>query len=117
MSQWIPINTARRLESVGTDREVRGWVRTRRDSKGGFSFLEINDGSCFGNLQVVAPGELDNYAADVQRLTAGCSVVIEGELVESPAKGQATEMHATSVRVVGWADPETYPLQKETSFI
>ena len=53
MSQWISISDARKLESVGPDREVRGWVRTRRDSKGGFSFLEINDGSCFGNLQVV----------------------------------------------------------------
>jgi asparaginyl-tRNA synthetase len=113
MSQWIPINGARQLEAVGTDREVRGWVRTRRDSKGGFSFLEINDGSCFGNLQVVVPGELENYAADVQRLTAGCSVVVQGELVESPAKGQATEMHATAIRVVGWADPEFYPLQKK----
>lgn len=113
MSQWIPINAARQVESVGPDREVRGWVRTRRDSKGGFSFLEINDGSCFGNLQVVVPGELENYAEDVQRLTTGCSVVIDGEVVESPAKGQATEMHATALRVVGWADPDTYPLQKK----
>lgn len=113
MSQWIPVNAARQVESVGPDREVRGWVRTRRDSKGGFSFLEINDGSCFGNLQVVVPGELENYAEDVQRLTAGCSVVIDGELVESPAKGQATEMHATALRVVGWADADTYPLQKK----
>jgi asparaginyl-tRNA synthetase len=113
MSQWIPINAARQIESVGPGREVRGWVRTRRDSKGGFSFLEVNDGSCFGNLQVVVPGELENYAEDVQRLTAGCSVAIDGELVESPAKGQATEMHATALRVVGWADPETYPLQKK----
>jgi asparaginyl-tRNA synthetase len=56
---------------------------------------------------------LENYAADVQRLTAGCSVVVQGELVESPAKGQATEMHATAIRVVGWADPEFYPLQKK----
>ena len=113
MSQWIPVNAARQVESVGPDREVRGWVRTRRDSKGGFSFLEINDGSCFGNLQVVVPGELENYAEDVQRLTVGCSVVIDGELVESPAKGQATEMHATALRVVGWADADTYPLQKK----
>ena len=101
MSQWIPIKAARQIESVGSGREVRGWVRTRRDSKGGFSFLEVNDGSCFGNLQVVVPGELENYVEDVQRLTAGCSVVIDGELVESPAKGQATEMHATALRVVG----------------
>ena len=113
MSPWISIREARKPESIGSDREVRGWVRTRRDSKGGFSFLEINDGSCFGNLQVVVPAELDNYAADVQRLTAGCSVVVIGDLQESPAKGQATELHANVVRVVGWADPETYPLQKK----
>jgi asparaginyl-tRNA synthetase len=88
-------------------------VRTRRDSKGGFSFIEVNDGSCFGNLQIVAPGELSNYADEVQKLTAGCSVVVTGELQESPAKGQQTELHATEIRVLGWADPETYPLQKK----
>lgn len=113
MSQWISIRAARQLSSKGGDREVRGWVRTRRDSKGGFSFLELNDGSCFGNLQVVVPGELENYESDVQRLTAGCSVVVRGDLQESPAKGQETELHATELRVVGWADPETYPLQKK----
>lgn len=113
MSQWISVKAARQSESVVGDCEVRGWVRTRRDSKGGFSFLEINDGSCFGNLQVIAPADLDNYSSDVQRLTAGCSVVVVGALQESPAKGQATELHATSLRVVGWADPETYPLQKK----
>ncbi|MGB1924947.1 MAG: asparagine--tRNA ligase [Rubripirellula sp.] len=113
MSQWISIRAARQLSSKGGDREVRGWVRTRRDSKGGFSFLELNDGSCFGNLQVVVPGELENYESDVQHLTAGCSVVVRGDLQESPAKGQETELHATELRVVGWADPETYPLQKK----
>ncbi|MBL6724588.1 MAG: asparagine--tRNA ligase [Rubripirellula sp.] len=113
MSQWISVKSARQIESKGSDLEVRGWVRTRRDSKGGFSFVEINDGSCFGNLQVVVPSDLDNYEMDVQRLTAGCSVVVKGDLQESPAKGQATELHATEVRVIGWADPETYPLQKK----
>ncbi|MEM9586047.1 MAG: asparagine--tRNA ligase [Planctomycetota bacterium] len=113
MAQWISIADARQEASVGDDREVRGWVRTRRDSKAGFSFIEVNDGSCFGNLQVVAPGELANYADDVQKLTAGCSVVVIGNLVPSPAKGQATELQATAVRVLGWADPETYPLQKK----
>ena len=113
MSDWISVADARKETAVGPDREVRGWVRTRRDSKGGFSFIEINDGSCFGNLQIVAPQDLANYADDVQKLTAGCSVVVRGELVESPAKGQATEMHASEVRVLGWADGETYPLQKK----
>ncbi|TWU41784.1 asparagine--tRNA ligase [Novipirellula artificiosorum] len=110
---WIRIVDARKPVSAGTSCEVRGWVRTRRDSKGGFSFIEVNDGSCLGNLQVVAPSELANYAEQVQKLTAGCSVVIGGKLEASPAKGQATELHANSVRVLGWADPETYPLQKK----
>ncbi len=110
---WMLIEKARRAESIAVDVEVRGWVRTRRDSKGGFSFLEINDGSCFGNLQVVAPATLDNYAGEVQKLTVGCSVVIRGELKLSPAAGQATEMHAADVRVIGWCDAEEYPLQKK----
>ena len=93
--------------------EIRGWVRTRRDSKGGFSFLEINDGSCMGNLQVIVPAELGNYQSEVLKLGAGCSVVVEGELKASPAKGQATELAARSVRVLGWADPVAYPMQKK----
>ncbi len=113
MSDWIPVKQARLAESAGRPCEIRGWVRTRRDSKGGFSFIEVNDGSSLGNLQVVAPGELDNYASEIQKLTAGCSVVVRGELQASPAKGQATELHASAVRVLGWADPETYPLQKK----
>jgi asparaginyl-tRNA synthetase len=113
MTQWILVDRARTAEMIDSEAEIRGWIRTRRDSKGGFSFLEINDGSCFGNLQVVVPGELENYESDVKRLTAGCSVVVVGTIQASPASGQATEMHATSVRVLGWADPETYPLQKK----
>ena len=113
MTDWIDIADARRAAAIGRDVEVRGWVRTRRDSKGGFSFIEVNDGSSLGNLQVVAPGELSNYASDVQKLTSGCSVVVRGTVQESPAKGQATELHASDVRVVGWADPEAYPLQKK----
>ncbi len=110
---WISVRQARSVDALGQPREVRGWVRTRRDSKGGFSFLEINDGSCLGNLQVVAANELENYETEIQKLSAGCSVVVRGELKESPAKGQATELHAEQVRVLGWADPETYPLQKK----
>jgi len=110
---WISVRGARSVDAVGQMREIRGWVRTRRDSKGGFSFLEVNDGSCLGNLQVVAAAELPNYENEIQKLTAGCSVVVRGELKESPAKGQATELHADEVRVLGWADPESYPLQKK----
>jgi asparaginyl-tRNA synthetase len=109
----LTVARAREAESVAPDVEVRGWVRTRRDSKGGFSFLEINDGSCFGNVQVIAPGELANYESEVKRLTAGCSVAVTGELRESPAKGQATEIEATEIKVIGWADSETYQLQKK----
>ncbi len=111
--QWLLIREARLEATAGKTVEVRGWVRTRRDSKAGFSFIELNDGSCFGNLQVVAPGELENYADEIQKLTVGCSVVVQGKIEASPAKGQATELHATAVRVVGWCDGETYPLQKK----
>jgi asparaginyl-tRNA synthetase len=104
---------ARRVESVGRRVVLRGWVRTRRDSKGGFSFIELNDGSSQGNVQVVAPGELPNYEGVVKHLHTGASIVVEGEVKESPAKGQPTEVHATRVELVGDADPESYPLQKK----
>ncbi len=107
------IAAARRLTNLPLAVEIRGWVRTRRDSKAGFSFIEINDGTSLGNLQVVAPADLSNYTGEIQKLTAGCSVVVNGELRQSPAKGQATELHATEVRVIGWCDGETYPLQKK----
>ena len=110
---WLSVADARKIESVQNGVEVRGWVRTRRDSKGGFSFVEINDGSSFGGLQIVVPAELENYATEVQRLSAGCSVVVRGELKASPASGQETELHASELRILGWADPETYPLQKK----
>jgi hypothetical protein len=91
---------------------VRGWVRTRRDSKAGLSFVHVSDGSSFHPLQVVAPSALVNYVTEVQRLTAGCSVEATGTIVPSPAKGQPFEMQATEVRVVGWVDdPDTYPIQ------
>jgi asparaginyl-tRNA synthetase len=91
---------------------VRGWVRTRRDSKAGLSFVHVTDGSCFHPVQVVAPAALANYASQVQRLTAGCSVQATGTIVPSPAKGQPFEMQASEIRVVGWVDdPDTYPIQ------
>src|SRR5437763_15447870 len=91
---------------------VRGWVRTRRDSKAGLSFVHVSDGSCFHPVQVVAPAALPNYASEVQKLTAGCAVEATGTIVPSPAKGQPFEMQASAIRVVGWvADPDTYPIQ------
>jgi asparaginyl-tRNA synthetase len=109
----ISVAQARKAESAGKQAKVQGWVRTRRDSKGGFSFLELNDGSSFGNLQVVADNKLANYDSDVLKLHVGCSVTVEGEIKASPAKGQATELHASSLVVHGWAEPATYPMQKK----
>lgn len=95
----------------GTEVIVRGWVRTRRDTKS-LSFLNVNDGSCFAPLQVIVPNTLSNYEQEVLRLTAGCSVITRGTIVPSRGKGQAVELRATSVEVVGWVDdPETYPMQ------
>src|SRR5262245_50608934 len=109
----ITIADARRIEAVGRKVILQGWVRTRRDSKGGFSFIELNDGSSQGNVQVVAPGELPNYESEVRHLHTGASVVIEGEVKASPAKGQATEVHANRVQVLGGAPADSYPLQKK----
>jgi len=93
---------------------VAGWVRSRRDSKAGLSFIAVNDGSNFDGIQVVAPDSLANYESDVKKLSAGCSVRINGTLVESAGKGQSVEIQATDVIVVGWVDePETYPIAKK----
>jgi asparaginyl-tRNA synthetase len=91
---------------------VRGWVRTRRDSKAGISFVNVSDGSGFHPVQVVAPSTLPNYTDEVLRLTAGCAVEATGTIVSSPAKGQPFEMQASRIEVVGWVDdPDTYPIQ------
>ncbi|MEM9083451.1 MAG: asparagine--tRNA ligase, partial [Planctomycetota bacterium] len=90
---------------------VQGWVRTRRDSKAGLSFINLNDGSCFGDLQIVAPADLSNYEAEIQHLTTGASIRATGELVESQGKGQTVELKADSVEVIGHVeDPDTYPV-------
>ena len=102
---------------VGSEVTIGGWVRTVRTSKGGFSFLAVNDGSCFGQIQVVADKDLPNYDDQILHLTAGCSVLVTGTLVESPAKGQRVELRAGEVRVLGTADAESYPIQpKRHSF-
>ena len=91
---------------------VRGWVRTRRDSKAGLSFVNVSDGSCFAPIQVVAPSTLSNYESEIRHLTAGCSVVARGTLVPSQGQGQSFEIQAEAIQVVGWVeDPETYPIQ------
>jgi asparaginyl-tRNA synthetase len=91
---------------------IRGWVRTRRDSKAGISFVNVSDGSSFHPVQVVAPSTLPNYVEEVLKLTAGCAVEATGSIVASPAKGQPYEMQAAAIRVVGWVeDPDSYPIQ------
>ena len=93
---------------------IAGWVRTRRDSKGGFSFIELNDGSCFGNIQVLAENTLKNYNSEITKLLTGASVSVTGRLVESPGSGQSVEIHADKVKVLGFCKQEDgYPLQKQ----
>jgi len=109
----LSVAQARQAAFAGRDVRLQGWIRTRRDSKGGFSFLELNDGSSLANIQVIAEAALPNYESEIKHLAAGCSVTVEGQLKASPAKGQATEVQAARVVVHGWADPEAYPLQKK----
>lgn len=97
--------------AVGETVTVSGWIRTRRDSKAGFSFLAVNDGSCFDNIQVIAENTLENYTNEILKLTTACSVTCEGELCESQGKGQAYEIKAKKVQVLGFVeDPDTYPM-------
>ncbi len=109
----ISVKNARDESSIGKTGKLQGWVRTRRDSKAGFSFIEINDGSSQGNIQIIAPADLENYESEIKRLTAGCSISAEGEIKESGGRGQKTEMQAAQISVHGWADPDEYPLQKK----
>ena len=104
--------------AIGERATVQGWIRTRRDSKAGLSFLAVHDGSCFPTFQVVAPNTLANYESEVLHLTAGCAVTITGTLAESQGRGQSVELQADEVTVVGWVDdPDTYPIQpKQHSF-
>ncbi len=91
---------------------VRGWVRTRRDSKAGLSFIHVLDGSSIDPLQIIASAELDDYESVIRKITTGCAIEAHGELCESPAKGQRVELQADKVSVVGWVeDPDTYPMQ------
>lgn len=103
---------------IGRKATVRGWVRTRRDSKAGLSFIALHDGSCFATMQVVAPNDLANYESEIQKLTSGCAIIATGEVVESQGKGQDVEIKAESIEVVGWVDdPDTYPIsQKRHTF-
>jgi len=118
----MPASTIKQLLSgaidTGNEVTVEGWIRTRRDSKAGFSFLAISDGSCHSTIQVVAPSDLDNYESEVLKITSGCAVRATGELVESMGRGQSVEIQATRVEIVGWVEnPDSYPIQpKRHSF-
>ncbi|HMA65743.1 MAG TPA: asparagine--tRNA ligase [Chitinispirillaceae bacterium] len=107
----IRISDILKYDKSGLELVVNGWVRTRRDAKG-FCFLEINDGSCLANLQVIAPETLPDYDTLIQKITTGSSVSVQGKLVDSPAQGQKFELHALSLDVLGLA-PQDYPLQKK----
>src|SRR5438094_10062219 len=100
----ITVAEARKVEAVGRRVRLQGWVRTRRDSKGGFSFIELNDGSSQGNVQVLAGATLPNYESEIKKLPTGASITVEGEVQASPAKGQATEVHHENLLVPGRAD-------------
>jgi asparaginyl-tRNA synthetase len=104
--------------AVGAHATVQGWIRTRRDSKAGLSFLAVHDGSCFDALQVVAPATLGNYQDEVLHLTAGCAVSVIGTVAASQGQGQVVELLADEITVVGWVDdPDTYPISpKRHSF-
>ena len=99
---------------IGSDVVIEGWVRSRRTSKGGFSFVHINDGSCLSNIQAVADGALANYDEEITEISTGCSVRVSGEVAASQGKGQDREIQARQVEILGWVDePETYPIAKK----
>lgn len=105
------ISEALKSENIGQVVLLQGWVRTRRGAKAGLSFLNINDGSCFANIQIVATDALENYA-EVEKLTTGCSVQVQAKLIASPAKGQDVEVEPLKIDILGLVeDPETYPMQ------
>lgn len=111
MSKIRIVDIFNKKHPIGSQVTVHGWIRTRRDSKAGISFLAIYDGSCFSPIQAVVPNTLENYHCDVQNLTAGCSVKITGKLVESQGKGQSFEIQVENINVYGFVeDPDTYPI-------
>ena len=100
--------------AVGETVTIKGWVRSRRTSKAGISFIALHDGSCFDAIQIVAPQELENYESEISHLGAGCAVIANGTLVESEGQGQSVEIQASSVEVVGWVEePDKYPIAKK----
>jgi len=115
MSQVITVASALK-GAVGTGNTVtvKGWLRSKRDSKAGISFLAVHDGTAFDAIQAVVPRALDNYESEVVKLSTGCAVVVTGELVASQGRGQSVEIQAAAVEVLGWVDDaESYPIAKK----
>jgi asparaginyl-tRNA synthetase len=94
---------------------VQGWARSRRDSKAGVSFIDLSDGSCLAGIQVVVPAAMAGYAEVIKMVHTGTSIAVEGRLVPSPGRNQSIEIHADAITVVGAADPERYPIQKQAT--
>lgn len=112
MNAITPIKECLQTPEINKDYTLAGWVKTRRDSKAGISFINLHDGSCFDPIQVVAPQNLSNYETDILSLNTGCSIIVTGTLVESQGKGQNVELLAKEVKVTGFVDdPDTYPVQ------
>ncbi|MFQ5482212.1 MAG: OB-fold nucleic acid binding domain-containing protein, partial [Nitrospinaceae bacterium] len=109
----VPVHHLLTQGELRPDVLVQGWIRTRRDSKGGFSFIELNDGSCLKNLQIIAGHDLASFREWDRKMTTGSCLSVEGEVVASKGKGQTVELKARSLYVFGTADPEHYPLQKK----
>ncbi|MGA3115109.1 MAG: asparagine--tRNA ligase [Syntrophobacteraceae bacterium] len=99
--------------SVGKRVVVQGWVRTKRDSKAGISFIELNDGSCLKSLQVIAELDRRDYSELLNKITTGSAILAEGTVSASPGKEQSIELRAERIHLYGWADPARYPLQKK----
>ncbi|MDO4424799.1 MAG: OB-fold nucleic acid binding domain-containing protein, partial [Planctomycetia bacterium] len=110
MSEKMSVKSVRKAEAIGKEVFLQGWVRTCRDQKS-FCFIELNDGSCFGNIQIVVPSTLTNYA-DVKKLTSGSSIAVRGAVVQSPGNKQPTEVQAAEIEIYGYA-AEDYPIQKK----
>ncbi|MDR2344578.1 MAG: asparagine--tRNA ligase [Planctomycetaceae bacterium] len=109
----ITVAEARSADFIGQSVQLSGWVRTRRDSKAGFSFVELNDGTSFGNVQIIVPQSLSNYETIIKSVTPGSSILVEGIVKKSPAQGQLTEVEASLIELIGESDAATYPLQKK----
>ncbi|MBX2859109.1 MAG: asparagine--tRNA ligase [Cellvibrionaceae bacterium] len=114
MNKFSVADIFKKKVAVGTEVDIKGWVRSRRSSKAGISFVALHDGSCFDPIQIVVPNSLANYEDEVCHLGAGCAVIASGLLVESEGQGQAVEVQASAIEVVGWVeDPESYPIAKK----